>query len=73
MPSRVVEAFTDGDMIASYPIGMYRMGRRLTGEDFIAAAKEYHRDAGQDVDAMEEWRVRRLLPGEFQEEVENDT
>ncbi|HKY82176.1 MAG TPA: hypothetical protein VJM09_11985, partial [Sphingobium sp.] len=66
--ARVVEAFTDGAMIAAYPIGMYRMRRKLTEVDWIDVAKKYHRVAGLDAGAMGEWRVRRLRPGEFEDE-----
>lgn len=72
MPSRVVDPFARGDLIASYPIGMYGMPLRMTRDDFIAAAMEYHRNPGLDGDAVEEWLVRRLRPGEIQEEREDD-
>ena len=64
MPMRVVEAYSEGELVESYPISLDIMGATVTDADFIEEAKSCMKEDGLSPSLVDEWRVRMPTKGE---------
>ena len=64
MPKRIVEAWADGELVASYPIVLDHLNFSIAEEDFVREAKFCHQEDGHSPSLIDEWIVREPREGD---------